>query len=108
MIFHITQRSRWETSQHEGQHTGSTLDRELADEGFIHCSTADQTPATLARFYSGVPDLVILHIDEELLDSPLVYERAADAADDFPHVYGPINLPAVVRVEPVRVEPTPH
>ena len=101
MIFHITPRERWSAWQRDGLHTGSSLGRELADEGFIHCSTTEQTPATLVRFYAGVPDLVILHVDEELLESPLVDEALHGATEPFPHVYGPINLRAVVRVEPV-------
>ena len=98
MIFHITDHARWQRSLAEGQHTGSTLGVELADEGYIHCSTEAQVEGVLERFYSGVPDLVLLHIDEGLLSAPLVYEQLGDAPEPFPHVYGPINLDAVVLV----------
>jgi glutathione S-transferase len=104
MIFHITDAARWQQSIDEGEHTGSTRGVELADEGFIHCSTAAQWPNTVERFYAGVSNLVLLHIDEELLIAPLVYEQLAGAPEPFPHVYGPINLDAVVRVEPVHPE----
>jgi uncharacterized protein (DUF952 family) len=102
MIFHITEQATWTASQLAGRHTGSTRDRDLADEGFIHCSTAAQLAPTLERFYAGVDDLVVLHIDERLLEAPVVFEQLAGAPEPVPHVYGPINLPAVVRVEPVR------
>ena len=80
-------------------HTGSTRDVELADEGFIHCSTAEQWRGVRDRFYAGLDDLLLLHVDETLLSAQVVYERVGDAPSEFPHVYGPIELSAVVTVE---------
>lgn len=102
MIYHLTERSRWERSLAEGVHTGSTRDVELADEGFIHCSTAEQWPGVRARFYADLDDLVLLHVDESLLAAPVVFEQVGDAPSEFPHVYGPIDLAAIVEVEPLR------
>ena len=99
MIYHLTERSRWERSLAEGVHTGSTRHVELADEGFIHCSTAEQWRGVRDRFYAGLDDLVLLHVDETLLSAQVVYERVGDAPSEFPHVYGPIELSAVVTVE---------
>jgi uncharacterized protein (DUF952 family) len=103
MIFHVTDAGRWQQSLQDGAHTGSTRGVELAEQGFIHCSTAAQWPGVIARFYAGVADLVLLHIDEARLTSPLRYEAAAhdSAGEVFPHVYGPIDLAAVVLVEPL-------
>ena len=75
VIFHIADRDRWLASQAEGRYTASTIGRELADEGFIHLSTADQVAGVQSRFYSGVTNLVLLHVDEALLTAPLVYEQ---------------------------------
>ncbi len=102
MIFHLTDSTRWAQSVAAGQHTGSSRGVELADEGFIHCSTAAQWPATVERFYADVDDLLLLHIDESLLDAPLVIEQLGDAPEPFPHVYGPIAVAAVVKVERLR------
>ncbi len=101
MIFHVTEAGRWQRSLQEGVHTGSTRGVELADAGFIHCSTAVQWPGVVARFYAGVPGLLLLHVDEKLLTSPLVYEDVGSPDGAFPHVYGPIDLAAVVVVEPI-------
>lgn len=102
MIYHLTDPARWARSLADGMHTGSTRDADLADEGFIHCSTAEQWPATVERFYADVEELLLLHIDESLLDVPVVHEQLGDAPAAFPHVYGPIPVSAVVQVERLR------
>lgn len=102
MIFHITDAATWAQSQQQGRHTESTRGVDLADEGYIHCSTAEQWPGVLAAFYADAEDLLLLHIDESRLTSELVYEQLGDAPAVFPHVYGPIDLAAVVTVEPLR------
>lgn len=102
MIFHLTEPDRWTQSVADGVHTGSTRGVELAQEGYIHCSTAEQWPAVVGRFYSDAEQLLLLHVDETKLDAPLVYEQLGDAPEAFPHVYGPIPLAAVVEVERLR------
>ena len=99
MIFHITDSATWEGSQQQGMHTGSTRGIDLAEEGYIHCSTAEQWPGVLQRFYADGGDLLLLHIDEQSLTSPLVYEQLPGMPEPFPHVYGPINLDAVVAAQ---------
>lgn len=102
MIFHLTDPDRWAISLAAGEHTGSSRGVELADEGFIHCSTAAQWPATVERFYADVDALLLLHVDETLLHVPLIVEQLGEAPEPFPHVYGPIPLAAVVKVERLR------
>jgi glutathione S-transferase len=102
MIFHITERARWKRSLAERVHTGSTRGVELAEQGFIHCSTAAQWPGVLEAFYADADDLLLLHIDENRLRAPLVVEQLDGALEPFPHIYGPLNLDAVVEAEPLR------
>lgn len=102
MIFHLTEPERWQQSQTEGVHTGSTRGVELAQEGYIHCSTAEQWPGVVERFYADATELLLLHVDESKLDAPLVYEQLGGAPEPFPHVYGPIPLAAVVEVARLR------
>ena len=99
-IVHLTERSLWEEARARGTYEISTRGRTLQEEGFIHCSTREQLPATAARFYADVPDLVLLVIDPARLDVPLKYEAPEPGAEEFPHVYGPIPVDAVVDVEP--------
>jgi glutathione S-transferase len=99
MIYHLTEPERWARSLAEGVHTGSSRNIELADEGFIHCSTAEQWPVARSLFYADVDPLLLLHIDETLVDSEIVLEQLGDAPSAFPHIYGPLPLAAVVHVE---------
>ncbi len=101
MIYHITDTATWNASQQKGQHTGSTRCIDLAEEGYIHCSTAGQWPGVIERYYGDAEDLLLLHIDESLLTSPLVVEQLPGMPEPFPHVYGPINLDAVVDAKPL-------
>ena len=99
MIFHVTDSATWARSHQQGAHTASTRGVDLAEEGFIHCSTEQQWRGVVERYYADTSDLVLLHVDEQLLTSPLVYEQLPGAPEPFPHVYGPINLDAVVTAE---------
>jgi uncharacterized protein (DUF952 family) len=105
MILHITPRQAWETSVPNGYYKPSSLD----SEGFIHCSTIEQTVDTANQYYPNQQGLVLLCIDENKSESKVKYEGPACANDQrtsllFPHIYGPLNVSAVVRV----VEFTPN
>ena len=102
MIYHLTEPARWAQSLEEGVHTGSTRGVEQTDEGFIHCSSAEQWPGVRERFYSDVDVLLLLHVDETAVDCPVVWERIGDAPAEFPHLYGPLPLGAVVQIEELR------
>lgn len=97
LIFHITTGSEWEAAKAAGKYVAPSLET----EGFIHCSLPTQVTHVADWFYRDVPDLVLLSIDPGRLTSPLRWEPSADAfAGDFPHVYGPIAIEAVVAVLP--------
>jgi uncharacterized protein (DUF952 family) len=98
---HITSREAWQKAQAEGAYRASSLE----SEGFIHCSTFMQAPGTANIFFKGQVGLVILCIDGDRLKSECNWEAptgggAHDPAKGmlFPHIYGPINLSAVVKV----------
>jgi uncharacterized protein (DUF952 family) len=52
----------------------------------------------IERYYADQYNLLILHIDESKLAAPYIYELAPSVNQEFPHVYGRINLDAVVDV----------
>ncbi|MET0145164.1 MAG: DUF952 domain-containing protein [Ilumatobacteraceae bacterium] len=103
MLYHLTLPEDWAAAQAAGRYAVSTRGRTLEDEGYIHCSFADQVAATAARFYGDLAEVVLLHVDEAVLSSPVVVEDLVGAGHPFPHVYGPIDLAAVVTAR--RVDP---
>jgi uncharacterized protein (DUF952 family) len=97
VIYHLAELAHWEQARRDGAYTRSTIGRSLDDEGFVHAASAEQWPGVRERFYAAVPEpLVLLHIDEARLTSPLRLEVGDPATGEtFPHVYGPIDLTAV-------------
>jgi uncharacterized protein (DUF952 family) len=55
----------------------------------------------LERYFKGQSDLVRLTIDKSKVKPPLVFELAGKLNEVFPHIHGPINLDAVVAVDPL-------
>lgn len=108
-IFHLALASEWAEAQASGAYTTSTLGRTLAQEGFIHASRADQWTGVRERFYSAVSDpLVLLQIDTDLLDVPVVEEPAVPGGDEtFPHIYGRLPVSAVVKAIALPDTPSP-
>jgi anti-anti-sigma factor len=101
-FFHIALAADWAAAQSAGEYTMSTRGRTLAEEGFIHCSFADQVDATAARFYADVDDAVVLRIDPRRLTARVEVEDLYGTGERFPHVYGPIPVTAVVDAQPLR------
>jgi uncharacterized protein (DUF952 family) len=103
-IFHLALASDWAAAQSAGAYTTSTRGLTLAEVGFIHASRGDQWPAIRDAFYADVTEpLLLLQIDTDRLDVPVVEERPAPGATEtFPHIYGPLALDAVVKAMPVR------
>jgi uncharacterized protein (DUF952 family) len=93
IILHISTPDAWDAAQATGSYRGDTLDT----EGFIHCSTPAQVLGVAEAFFAGRHGLVLLAIDEARVQPEIRYE-GAPGGDQFPHIYGPLNLDAVTRV----------
>jgi uncharacterized protein (DUF952 family) len=101
MILHITSHAEWKEAVLIGQYAAPSL----RVEGFIHCSSANQVVDTANIFFSGQSGLVLLCIDESRLTAEVKFEDPTGGAKHdppmeelFPHIYGPINLDAVIKV----------
>jgi uncharacterized protein (DUF952 family) len=94
MIYHVTTKASWQKALADGSYSAPSLE----SEGFIHNSTEAQVAGVLERYYKNQTDLLLLHIDESKLTAPLKYELAPSVNELFPHVFGPINVEAVVEV----------
>ncbi len=101
MILHLTTCKEWAKAQKDGEYSAPSL----MSDGFIHCSTLKQIANTANTFFKGQNGLVVLCIDENKLKSKCRYENPAgggtydqSVGNLFPHVYGPINISAVIKV----------
>ncbi len=102
IILHLTTRPAWEQAQAAGVYRGDTLD----SQGFIHCSTAYQMTGVANRFFRGQTGLVLLCIETEKVKPQVIFEhpihpapgKVEPGSEQFPHIYGPLNLDAVVQV----------
>jgi uncharacterized protein (DUF952 family) len=106
-ILHLASNDAWLAAAKIGVYRADSL----STEGFIHCSKPSQIVGVANAFYRGQQGLVLLVIDPSKLGSELKWEPPAEpepsharAGDLFPHLYGPLNLDAVVRVIPFEPE----
>ena len=95
MIYHVVTLSNWQRALQQGFYEAASL----ATEGFIHTSKEEQVKGVLQRYYKDQTGLLLLHIDENKLRAPLKYDLAPSVNEEFPHIYGQLNLDAVVNVE---------
>ncbi len=98
-LHHITTDEAWQVAKAAGVYRTESLET----EGFIHCSLPAQVIDVADARYRGQDDLVLLVIDEARVDPEIRYEDCYKTGQDFPHIYGPLNLEAVVDV--VRFPP---
>jgi uncharacterized protein (DUF952 family) len=100
ILFHFAARRDWAEALSHTEYRAPSL----ASEGFIHCATRAQIPGVIQRHLRTRTDLVRLTLDASRLEPWLRYEWSEASRDDYPHVYGPIPVAAVIAVE--LFEPT--
>ncbi|MEM8777443.1 MAG: DUF952 domain-containing protein [Cyanobacteria bacterium P01_G01_bin.49] len=108
IIFHLTTAEDWQKAEKLGKYKAPSLER----EGFIHCSTKPQVTIIANTFYSEYCELTLLEIDTEKLISEVRWESPVhpnshvshkiNNNDKFPHVYGAINLEAIIQIIPLK------
>jgi uncharacterized protein (DUF952 family) len=95
LLFHITTYTAWSAGQKSGEYRADSL----GQVGFIHFSKAAQVLRVANDYYAGQQGLLILLVDPSKLKAELRWDPSSDQADElFPHIYGPVNLEAVVDV----------
>jgi uncharacterized protein (DUF952 family) len=99
-IFHVTRADDWRAAQARGTYRLSTRDRTLEEEGFIHCSYQHQVAHVVATYFGDVHDLLVLVIEPQRVTAEIRAESAG-GEERFPHIYGPLNLDAVIETRPV-------
>jgi len=85
-VVHIASPEAWAEARTSGLYRAESL----AEEGFIHFSRWDQLADTAARYYAGVPGLVVLVVEPGAL--PFRVENG------FPHLYSELPVSAITEV----------
>ena len=100
IIYHLTGREAWAEAQKADEYEAPSL----AEEGFIHCSGDEaQALRVTERLYAGVTGLQLLDVDTEKLNAGVKREPSR-SGEIYPHIYGKINLDAVVRVRDLALD----
>ena len=101
-IFHLALKDEWQQALESGDgYDRSTLGSSLDDEGFIHCSFANQVQTIADLIYAGREDVVLLAIDVARLTAELKVESLDGTPQRFPHIYGSLHPDAVLSADPV-------
>jgi uncharacterized protein (DUF952 family) len=100
-VYKIISAAEWRAAEAEGVFRGSAID--LAD-GYIHFSAPEQVEETAAKHFAGTSGLLLVAIDSGKLGDALKWEASRGGAL-FPHLYAPLSLNAVTRVDPLPLGP---
>lgn len=92
-VYHLISESDWRAISQKTHYSPESL----AKEGFIHFSLPPQLAGVVSRFYSGCKDLLVLKIDVSKVPGEFIFEEADGS--QYPHLYQPLNLDAVVDVQ---------
>ena len=93
MIYHITDIPSWK------KHKTPIHFIRSGTEAFIHASTYQQLEKTREKYFKGKSGLLLLTIDPLKVNPEIRFEDLAGEGQLFPHIYGDLNLNAVVKVE---------
>ncbi|MFD3906725.1 DUF952 domain-containing protein [Streptomyces sp. CB04723] len=109
LLLHLAEAPLWEAARGTGTYEMSTRGRTVHDEGFIHLSLPHQLPGVARMLYGneaaadvGGRDLVVLVVDPARLTAPVRFEAMKPGGEEFPHLYGPLPVDAVVEVRPLE------
>ena len=100
-IYKIIGKDAWAVAEAAGVFKGASID--LTD-GYIHFSTAAQAPETAALHFTAQTGLVLVSVATEGLGDALKWE-ASRGGDLFPHLYEPLAMKHVSRVDELPVGP---
>jgi len=98
-LLHMTTAADWRSAVELGTYAAPSL----AEAGFIHLSTLDQVHLPATALFRGRGDIVLLWIDPGRLSAPLRWEPGRPDDPEgmlFPHLYGPVEVHAVLSVSP--------
>lgn len=97
ITYHLVPSTVWESQRHLHEYVPEAF----ADDGFIHCTNGLVQLLKVANlFYTADErEFVVLALNMSSIAPDVRYD---DAGNLFPHIYGPLNISAVVAEAPVE------
>ena|SRR6185369_10894038 len=91
-LYHLVRKSQWDATAFATHFRPTSL----ATEGFVHLSTDAQLLGSAEKWFADEAEILVVVVDEARLTSQVRYDPVGERV--FPHLYGPLNLDAVVEV----------
>lgn len=94
-IYHIIDTATWKSVKDDLSYSPASLEK----EGFIHFCSKNQISLVVKRYYPNQTNLLLLEINPLKLKHELKYEMVYENEALYPHLYGPLNISAVINVK---------
>jgi uncharacterized protein (DUF952 family) len=101
LVIKLLRAAEWQAFEASGSFAGSPDD--LRD-GYIHLSTPEQVPGTLAKWFAGEAGVMLVGFESEAFGEDLRWEPARGGAL-FPHLYRPLQLAEMISASPAPPSP---
>lgn len=92
LIFHVVKKEDWKLQKKDSRYHPESIDT----EGFIHCSPGREIEEVTNRLFKGESDILLIIINTTLVEPEIRYENSGDSDTKYPHIYGPLNMDAVI------------
>lgn len=99
MITKVITKRNWEIAKIAGE----INEKSLIEERFIHCSFLEQALNVAQKYFVHEEDVLLLTINPAVVKAEIKYELASNG-QKYPHVYGAINIDAIIDVVPFPKE----
>lgn len=96
LIYKVLGAAEWALAERDGAFRGSEIDHR---DGYIHFSDAAQVERTVALYFAGRDDLMLVGVEASRLGDKLKWEPSRGGAL-FPHLYAELPLDAVSFAKP--------
>lgn len=100
VIYHTVSSGDFEKYNNNGTYVHKTLE----SEGFIHCCDRTLLDDILNAYYKDLNETLVLIIDPGKVKEILKYEDLTGSGIMFPHLYGPLDMSAVIEKRAVKKE----
>jgi len=96
IILHCLLESTWNTYKNKDLYGENYMNT----DGFIHCSDIYTFHGVAPNFKNITEPMVLLCIDTEKVNPTVKWEDLYNEGTEYPHIYGMLNLDAVIDVLP--------